>query len=393
MSVLGEVAGWVVVLPAAATSLWMAYAAHRTVREVPVLRDLELVPCATWPTVSLIVAARDEVEHLEAAVRSRLEDDYPALEVILVDDRSTDGTSALVDRIAASDPRVKAVHITSLPEGWLGKLHAMQRGIEAATGEWILLSDADVLFAPGTLRRTVSYAEGGGYDHLAVLPDFYARSLALDALIDTFGRMLVLGARLWRVPDMGSNAAVGGGLFNLVRRTALDRTPGMAWLKLEVADDVALAQMLKAHGARPAVVNARGLVGLNFYDTVRGFAVGLEKTGFSVLGQYRVSVMLAVCVAGLWAEWGGVIAAVFGTGAVRWVGVATVLLAMANCARLSVWVGRSMRTVPLQPLAMVGFVAMALRSMVLVFVRGGVAWRGTVYPLAALRAGSRLRFP
>lgn len=393
MSALDGVAGWVVVAPAAASSLWMTYATHRTVREVPVLCELEVAPCAVWPTVSLIVAARDEVEHLEAAVRSRLEDDYPALEVILVDDRSTDGTSALVDRIAASDPRVKAVHITSLPEGWLGKLHAMQRGIEAATGEWILLSDADVLFAPGTLRRTVSYAEGGGYDHLAVLPDFYARSLALDALIDTFGRMLVLGARLWRVSDMGSNAAVGGGLFNLVRRTALDRTPGMAWLKLEVADDVALAQMLKAHGARPAVVNARGLVGLNFYDSVRGFAVGLEKTGFSVLGRFRVSLLLAVCMAGLWAEWGGIVGAVLGAGAVRVVGVATVIVAMASCARLSLWAGRSTRTAWLQPLAMVGFVVMLLRSMVLVFVRGGVAWRGTVYPVAALRAGSRLRFP
>ncbi len=135
----------------------------------------------------------------------------------------------------------------------------------------------------------------------------------------------------------------------------------------------------------------RDLVGLGFYDSVWQFAVGLEKTGFSVLGRYRVSVLLAVCTVGLWVEWGAVLALALGEGLVRAVALGVVVLALGSWARLGRWAGRPVWTVPLQPLAMVAFVAMALRAMVLVFVRGGVAWRGTVYPLAALRAGSRLR--
>lgn len=384
-------APWALLAPSALGALWGAYAVHQTLRCVPMLVAWPMVEPASWPKVSLIVPARDEATHLEAAVRSRLDDDYPNLEVVLVDDRSTDGTGALVDALAAADARVKAVHITALPDGWLGKLYAMQQGVEAATGEWLLFSDADVLFAPSTLRRAVAWAEAGPYDHIAVLPDFFVRSVPLDTLIDTFGRMLIVGGRLWRVADMGSRAAVGGGLFNLVRAGALAKTPGLAWLKLEVADDVALAQMLKDHGARPSILNARGLVGLGFYDSVWQFAVGLEKTGFSVLGRYRVSVLLAVCTVGLWVEWGAVLALALGEGLVRAVALGVVVLALGSWARLGRWAGRPVWTVPLQPLAMVAFVAMALRAMVLVFVRGGVAWRGTVYPLAALRAGSRLR--
>lgn len=382
---------WALLAPSALGALWGAYAVHQTLRCVPMLAAWPMAEPAVWPKVSLIVPARDEATHLEAAVRSRLHDDYPNLEVVLVDDRSTDGTAALVDALAAGDARVKAVHVTALPEGWLGKLYAMQQGVEASTGTWLLFSDADVLFAPGTLRRAVAYAAAGGYDHIAVLPDFFPRSVALDTLIDTFGRVLVVGGRLWRVADMGSRAAVGGGLFNLVRAGALAKTPGLAWLKLEVADDVALAQMLKDHGARPAVLNARGLVGLAFYDSVGQFAVGLEKTGFSVLGRYRVGVLLAVCAVGLWVEWGAVLAWLLGTGPVRWAALAVLGLALASWGRLGRWMGRPVWTVPLQPLAMVAFVVMALRAMVLVFVRGGVAWRGTVYPVAALREGSRLR--
>src|SRR5512132_1157176 len=71
-----------------------------------------------WPKLSLVIPARDEAEEIEAAVRSRLQEGYPDLEVILVDDRSTDGTSEIVDRLAASDPRVRAIHVRELPAGW-----------------------------------------------------------------------------------------------------------------------------------------------------------------------------------------------------------------------------------------------------------------------------------
>ena len=138
---------------------WAAslYATLRTIRAVPLLRDDASPEPARWPRVSLIVPARDEARDLERAVRTRLTDDYPNLQVILVDDRSTDGTGAIADRLAADDPRVKVVHVTELPAGWLGKLNALHRGVAEADGEWLLFSDADIEFAPGTLRRTRIY--------------------------------------------------------------------------------------------------------------------------------------------------------------------------------------------------------------------------------------------
>ncbi|MRR12811.1 glycosyltransferase, partial [bacterium] len=101
----------------------------------------------TWPTVSAIVPARDEERSIASALRSRLSDDYPALQVVVVDDRSQDTTPALIAEIAALDDRIVPVRIEELPTGWLGKTHALARGVEAATGEWLLVSDADVHMA------------------------------------------------------------------------------------------------------------------------------------------------------------------------------------------------------------------------------------------------------
>ena len=133
--------------------------------------------------------ARNEVETLGPAMRSRLAEGYPALEVVLVDDRSTDGTDALVDAIAAEDPRVRALHLTSLPPGWLGKLHAMSEGLRLATGEWLLFSDADVDLAPGTLTRAVSYAEARQLDHLSILPQLRPATWLVDAALASFTRI------------------------------------------------------------------------------------------------------------------------------------------------------------------------------------------------------------
>jgi cellulose synthase/poly-beta-1,6-N-acetylglucosamine synthase-like glycosyltransferase len=113
-----------------------------------------------WPKLSLLVACRDEAANVRAALSSVLAQDYPALEVVAVDDRSGDATGAILDELAAQHPMLRVVHVTSLPEGWLGKTHALARASEAATGELLLFTDADVVFAPGALRRAASLRRG-----------------------------------------------------------------------------------------------------------------------------------------------------------------------------------------------------------------------------------------
>src|SRR5215813_7146952 len=140
MSVV-EVCWLVVAVVGLAYAGVQTWGTSRVMQGLPLLADDASPTPPEWPSVSLIVPARNEEASIGPAVRSRLAEGYPALEVVLVDDRSTDGTGAVMDAIAAEDPRVRAIHVTSLPEGWLGKLHALREGLQLATGEWLLFSD------------------------------------------------------------------------------------------------------------------------------------------------------------------------------------------------------------------------------------------------------------
>lgn len=377
-------------LPGALAATAGLLAVLRTLRAVPSLATDRSPEPAAWPKVSLIVPACNEAERLETAVRTRLADDYPALEVILVEDRSIDDTPRIVDRLAAEDPRVRAVHVRELPEGWLGKVHALHVGAQHATGAWLLFSDADVRFAPGTLRRAVARCEARGIDHMATIPDFIPQGLVVDACIDSFCRALVVGGRLWSVPDPRSRVAVGGGLFNLVRRSAFDRTEGFAWLRLEIADDVVLGQMLKRNGARPEVTLARDLVSLEFYDSVSEMAWGLEKSGFAILCNFSFALAPFALCAYLLLELGWAVGLASGVPAAQALGAYALATAVLATVILQRWSGRSLRTVPLMHVASLLFAWMVARSAWLVWRRGGVAWRGTLYPTDALRAGRRL---
>jgi cellulose synthase/poly-beta-1,6-N-acetylglucosamine synthase-like glycosyltransferase len=219
--------------------------------------------------------------------------------LVIVDDRSTDGTGAIAEAIAARDARVRVEHVSLLPTGWLGKVYALQRGVERASGEWLLFSDADVHFAPGTLRRAIAYLESEHADHLSVMPELRPRTFLVGVVQAAFLRLAVAGGRLATVADPHSSAAVGGGLFSLVRRAALEGTPGFEWLRLEVIDDLALGQMLKTHGAHARVVNAAGSVWLDFYPSVSEFVRGGEKNSF---GSWAASTTCAwrSCLARCW---------------------------------------------------------------------------------------------
>jgi hypothetical protein len=372
--------------------LLSALGAWRALRTVPALCAIAPPGPRRWPRLSLVITARNEAATLEPAVRSRLHDDYPELEVVLVDDRSDDGTAEIVDRLAAADPRVKPVHLRELPLGWLGKLHAMQRGLELATGEWILFSDADTHLAPGTLRRVLALCEQERLDHVAVIPRFWRSTWLVEAVLSVFVRLLVLGGRLWAVPDPRSSAAVGSGLFNLVRRSALDRSPGLEHLRLEVADDVALAQMLKLSGARTRVVNAAEHVSLQHYTSLRETAHGLEKNACALMG-FRLPWLLLFISALLWLELGPFLALLAGPApSVRFLGAAALLAGAGTHLALARWARVRPGPALLFPVGAVLLAAMVVRSGLLGWWRGGVRWRDTFYPLELLRAGSRLRF-
>ena len=361
----------------------------RTLRDLPDLDDDVAAP-PRWPTLSLVVPARDEADTIEAALRSRLDDDYPALEVVAVDDRSEDGTGERLDALAAGEPRLAVVHVRELPAGWLGKVHALARGAEHASGQWLLLSDADVHVAPGTLRRAIALAESRGLDLLAVVPRLEGATFALQVALCGFLRGFNQSRRLWKVADPEDPAHVGVGAFNLVRRAALERTQGFAWLRMDVADDVALGLLLKRSGARCAVAHGESRVHVVWYRDLPAMLRGLEKNTFAVLrcSFARAAALAALAVAIELPAWFGLAAR-----EPRWLAP---VCALSLAPALAVGVlgarraGLSAAAALLAPVGTLIQSWVLLRAGFLGWRRGGVRWRGTFYSSRELRAGRRV---
>jgi hypothetical protein len=367
--------------------VWVTLAGLRTVRRVPHLDTWPLPADARWPKLSVISPACDEADTLRAAATDRLASDYPDVEFVLVDDRSRDGTGAIVDELAAADARIRPLHVRELPEGWLGKVHALETGLRAARGEWILFSDADVHFAPDALRRAVALAQDRGLDHLAVMPHLLPTTPLLDALVSTFGRHFILMVRPWAVEDPRSKASVGVGAFNLVRRTALQRLGGLQRLRLAVADDIALGVLLKASGARQGLAISRRAVFLRWYDSLGAMARGLEKGLFAYAGRCEPWRLLLAAIVVLFLDLSPWLALLLPHG-VPWLTVLGGVMAAAALVGAALgerWSGRSLRAAWLQPVGPLLFAWVVLRAAFVGWRRGGVLWRGTLYPSALLR--------
>jgi hypothetical protein len=361
---------------------------------LPSLGRLEPEPPARWPRLSVVVPACDEVSTLGRSVRALLAAGYPDLEIVVVDDRSTDGTSALIDRLAGEDGRIRAVHVTELPPGWLGKVHAMHVGTGAATGEWLLYCDADAHIAPQALSRIVAWCESRGIDFVSALPAIERAGAVVSAAVAVVMRLIIGGARVWAVDDPGSGAVFGLGVFLLARRAAFERTEGFSWLRLEVADDMGLALMMKRSGARCAVLHAASGISVAPYPSAPAMIRALEKNGYAIMG--RCSALRTVAFAAVVAifELGFALALLpLGAPWLPWLGLAALGLAAAATAlsaglcRLPAWIGW------LFPLGVGLLVAAMLRSAFEGWRQGGVVWRGTLYRAQELRGGIRVRFP
>jgi hypothetical protein len=337
-----------------------------------------------FPKISIVVAARDEAKKVEQAARSLLALDWPDLEIVVVDDRSTDGTGEILDRLARANPRLRVVHVTELPPGWLGKNHALHLGAGSAQGGWILFTDGDVLFHPDTLRQAVAYANAHQLDHLTIGPEAPVDGLLLQAAIAGFGVFFSLFTRAWKVRDPKSSAHVGVGAFNLVRRAAFVRAGGFTKLPLRPDDDLKLAKVLKMTGSAQDIVMGRGRLSVEWYGSLREMVHGLEKNAFAAL-EYSVPVTVAAALLSAVLFVFPLFGAAFSDGAARVLFTATYVLqalATAESARrlgLDPWLG------PMFPFAAGLMVYVVLRSMVITLRQGGIRWRGTFYPLEQLK--------
>jgi len=220
------------------------------------------------PLVSILVPARNE-EHrvLEACIRSILAQDYGRFEVIAVNDRSTDATGAILERLAKTDERLRVIEGKELPPGWLGKPYAMQQAVNHARGEWILATDADMIFESSALRTALDRTLEAQGDAFTLIPRFEAHSFWERVMIPTWAWVFVMFTVFYRINDPKTNRAVGIGGFFLIRRTVLDRIGGYEALRDEVMEDARLAERIKGSGARLLSDQAPTLLKTRMYKT------------------------------------------------------------------------------------------------------------------------------
>jgi chlorobactene glucosyltransferase len=230
-----------------------------------------------FPTVSIIIPARNEERAVAAAVGSQLAQDYPNFEVVVVNDRSTDGTGAILETLARRDPRLRIVAGSEPPPGWLGKPHALWLGARAATREILLFADADIRYDRRCLREAVSFLQERDADFLGLLPRLEAEGFWENVLLP-----YVIGA-YYAGPGLFANrrrprwVALGGGAGNMIRRSAYDAIGGHEALKASVVDDVALALRTKQAGFRTCAVRAEDRVAVRVYHGFREICAGFTK--------------------------------------------------------------------------------------------------------------------
>jgi glycosyltransferase involved in cell wall biosynthesis len=346
------------------------------------------------PRLSVVVPARDEGSTIGHALGSLLEQDYPDLEIIVVDDRSSDATGDVLRELAAKHGRLLVLRVDELPAGWLGKNHALWRGADRASGEWLLFTDADVVFAPAALRRAVAYAAAEGLDHLTLAPRLLASGLALRAFVAFFGYAFVALWGAYLANDPKSKRGVGIGAFNLVRRSAYEQIGAMRALSLRPDDDIRLGRRLRAFGFRQRVLNGNELLSVEWYRSLGGAISGLEKSMYSSM-EYRlrdaVGVLLYLIATMVWPF----------VGVLLLGGIDRLLLAIVVACLVAALLEtyRQSMTLRLTPSALVMALLLPfsaacfgwaiVRSVYLAETRG-VRWRGTTYPLSLLRAQSGL---
>lgn len=362
--------------------LRVAYGALR----LPRIKDCAPAKDADCPRISLIFAARDEEEKLPAALATLAALNYPNLEIIAVDDRSQDSTGAILDEFARRHPQLRALHIRELPNGWLGKPHALQRGYEESTGEWLLFTDADVRFAPDVLRRAASLVKERAVDHLTLFGDVEMHGFWETMLLTFFGMAFHLATDPYRVDNPHSRAYVGVGAFQMVKRAAYEAAGTHRRLAMEVVDDMKLGKIVKQAGFRSCAGVAQDAVVVRWHAGVGNIVRGVTKNFFASAG-YNLAIALVAAAAMLLLNVAPFVAVFAGHGWVR------IFAGIAGAIAMGFHVGVDivMRVSPLyaltHPIGALMFCYMLLRSTAVTLWRGGVVWRGTFYSLEELKRG------
>ena len=373
---------WLLLLTSLALVVWPAvavgaYTSYRRCKSVVPERSFETDP-RLLPRVCVVIPARNEESDIEATVRSVLAQEGVTLEVIVVNDHSSDRTGEIIQRLAHEDPRVRALHDPPLREGWLGKANAMQYGASFATGEYIVFTDADIEHKPGSMAAAVHEMREQRLSLLSLMPLFVWESIWENAAAPAF-LLAMTNFLSGPIHDPESDDALAIGAFIMVEADAYRALGGHEGVKAQMLDDVMLARHFKARGYRTAFRVAPQCLSVRMYNGARSVFYGCIKNCLAVFGDnFWLAIPLAV-------TFGLAAASVLAAPFVGLIMMHPLLLGLGVLAHFEVWLAvvlaRSYMKTDLLKLA--GFVvgapillAAAVVAMYQAVFYGSVLWRG-----------------
>lgn len=335
------------------------------------------------PIVSVLIPARDEERRIGRTVHALLAQTYPALEIIVVNDRSTDATAAILAGIA--DDRLHVVPGVEPPPGWLGKPWALHQASGFARGELLLFIDADIHYEPDGVAAAVARIEESGVAMMALLPRIEMHGFWEHLAMPNLATVVFSVLPLWLANHTRSRLlAIGGGPGNLVRHSAYDAAGGHEALKDSVVDDVALARLLRQSGGGTEMVRADDLVSVRMYHGLREVIDGFTKNSFTAFGKSYL-VMMAIVTFTLFVHVLPYVLALLGDP------MALATVAVITLVRLILFTSLGYRL----DNAILGDVPMvllwcliSLRSAWVTGIRRRLLWRGRQYDSSQTRFGA-----
>lgn len=231
------------------------------------------------PMVTVLIPAKDEGERIRACILSALNQDYPSVEVIAIDDRSTDNTGAVMDEMAQDHPNLRVLHITQPPEpGWTGKNNALHQGSKIAKGQWLLFVDSDVVLKPDVLTIALAVVRRKNFGMLSLLPALESgsmwESLMVPLCAGTASAMYLIAMN-----NIGEyrGGAFANGQFMLMRRDAYDQIGGHVTVRDRYCEDVAIAKLFKEQGLRPRVSWGTDFCSVRMYNSLGAVIRGWSR--------------------------------------------------------------------------------------------------------------------
>lgn len=361
-------------------TIYLLINSHR----IKFLHSIKISDASAEPAVAIIIAVRNEEVDLEDALNSVCNLEYSNYRILLINDRSTDRTPHILEKFANKFSNLKVLHIDRLPEGWMGKSHALYRGYQSSKEEWLLFTDADVVFKRDTLSKAINYCIQEEIDHLVLFPRIHSRSAVFNSVLATFKILFDMQYRPWAARKRESESSIGMGAFNLVKREAYESSGTHVRFSLHPNDDLQLGECIKSSGFKQDVLYGDEQIQYEWYSSLSDFIKGLMKNAFSSVNYNFSKAVINAVAAILFFVLPVPVLLLSGEAELQYM-AAMILLSQLALYLLKPALHARWWYVLLIPFAVSVISFIMLKSAILTLWQKGIYWHENFYPLSELK--------